>query len=59
MRNIIEYPITKEEIIETLQRIHESYVMDIETNMTPLILSEAIKIIEDNYGNREEKNNTN
>jgi hypothetical protein len=59
MRNILEYPITKEEIVETLQQIKEAYVMGIlhngyYGNMTPMILDETIKCIEENYGKREE-----
>jgi hypothetical protein len=60
MRNILEYPITKEEIVETLLKMQEAYKWDIlhhgyYGDMTPMILDEAIKCIEENYGNREEK----
>ena len=51
MRNIIQYPITTNEIVETLQRLHsetlDRYARDgVCGDMTAAVLVEAIKRIE-------------
>lgn len=46
MRNLLQYPITLSEVIECLKQLQKECNPDAIGNMTPLLLQQAIKIIE-------------
>lgn len=47
MRNLKQYPITTEEVIERLDRLKSECDEDLFGDMTPLLLDEAMRIILD------------